>query len=88
MVWFAFCQSGQQTSVKFVEAAWNCKSGCVMHLKSPAFFFCFVLFCYVFVFVFVSVYVFFFVFVYVFVFFFCLVLFFTPSVAADAVLCI
>ena len=31
--------SGQQTSLKCAEAAWNYKAGGVVPLKSPAFFF-------------------------------------------------
>ena len=40
MVWFPLDHSGQQTSVKCAEAAWNYKAGGVVHLKShfPLFF--------------------------------------------------
>ena len=37
--WFVLGHSGQQTSVKCVEATWNYKSGGVVHLKPPAYFF-------------------------------------------------
>ena len=40
MVWFVLGHSGQRTSVKCAEAAWNYKSGGVVHLKSPAGFVC------------------------------------------------
>ena len=36
--WFTLSHSGQRTSVKCAEAAWNYKSRGVVHLKSPAFF--------------------------------------------------
>ena len=39
MVWFVLGHSGQGTSVKCAEAAWNYKSGGVVHLKSPVGFF-------------------------------------------------
>ena len=39
MAWFVLGQSGQRTSVKCAEAAWNYKAGAIVHLKSPAFFF-------------------------------------------------
>ena len=41
MVWFVLGHSGQRTSVKCAEAAWNYKAGGIVHLKSPAFFFFF-----------------------------------------------
>ena len=34
---------GQRTSVKCAEAAWNKKAGGVVHSKSPAFFFFFII---------------------------------------------
>ena len=37
MVWFVLGHSGQRTSVKCAEAAWNYKAGGIVHLKSPAF---------------------------------------------------
>ena len=40
MVWFVLGHSGQRTSVKCAEAAWNYKSGGVVHLKSSAVFVC------------------------------------------------
>ena len=39
LVWFVLGHSGQRTSVKCAEAAWNNKVGGKVHLKSPAFFF-------------------------------------------------
>ena len=39
MVWFVLGYSGQRTSVKYAEAAWNYKAGGIVHLISPAFFF-------------------------------------------------
>ena len=50
MVWFTLGHSGQGTSVKCAVATWNNKARDVVHLKSPAFFFSFVLFCFVFLF--------------------------------------
>ena len=37
MVWFVLGHSGQRTSVKCAEVAWNYKAGGIVHLKSPAF---------------------------------------------------
>ena len=39
MIWFILGHSGQRTSVKCAEAAWNNKAGGAVHLKSLAFFF-------------------------------------------------
>ena len=39
-LWLVLGHSGQRTSVKCAEATWNYKTGGIVHLKSPAFFFC------------------------------------------------